>query len=76
VGVKSSNPLIPDAIYVNSRANLSINEVFAEALGTLAGGSFGPGAGYRPEQVTEITIDDARYTPGAQTTGEFAPPEL
>ena len=76
VGVKSSNPLVPDAIYVNSRTNLSINDVIAGAFSTLAGQSFGPGAGFKPSQVSEITIDDARYTPGLQTTGEFAPPEL
>ena len=76
VGVKTSNPLIPDAVYINSRTNLSISDIFTEAMATLAGGSFGPGAGFKPSQVHELTLDDARYRPGLQTTGEFAPPEL
>jgi hypothetical protein len=76
VGIQSANPLIPDAVYINARSNLSINQVFTEALGTITGGSFGPGSQVKASDVTQVTIEDARYTPGAQTTGEFAPPEL
>jgi hypothetical protein len=76
VGIQSDNPLIPDAIFVNSRTNLSINDVLGGALAILAGDSFGPQAGYQSDQISQITIEDAKYAPGQQSSGEFPPPEL
>jgi hypothetical protein len=76
VSLKSDNPLLPDAVYVTSRSNLSINQIIGGTLAILAGDSFGPGADYQADQVSQMTIEEARYAPGQQASGEFPPPEL
>jgi hypothetical protein len=71
VGTNSSNPLIPEAIYVNSPTPLSADQIYGKAIAafTYEQGS-GMAAGDLPDVV--FTIDDARYSPGAELTGQFS----
>jgi hypothetical protein len=71
VGTNTTNPLIPEAVYVGSNAPLSADQIYgaATALFTYEQGS-GMAAG--DLQDVTFTIDRALYAPGLQTTGEYA----
>lgn len=63
VGTNSANPLIPEAIYVNSDRPLSESEIFAKAAGSF---KYEEGSGLAPDDLSDavFTVDDARWLPG------------
>lgn len=70
VGTNSTNDLIPKSIYVGSAAPLSANQIYAAAAGQFR---YEQGSGLAEGDLNDVTftIDDSRYSPGLQTTGEF-----
>lgn len=70
VGTNSTNDLIPKSIYVGSQAPLSANQIYA---GAAAQFQYEQGSGLAPGDLNDVTftIDDSRYAPGEQTTGEY-----
>jgi hypothetical protein len=70
VGTNSSNPLIPEAIYVNAPAGLSANQIYAEAKAAFR---YEEGSGMSKDDLGDVifTIDDARFAPGEQVAGAF-----
>lgn len=62
VGTNSSNPLIPEAIYVSSPNSLSANQIYAKAAASF---HYEEGSGMTPADLGDVlfTIDDARYLP-------------
>lgn len=66
VGTNSTNPLIPEAIYVNSIEPLSANDIYAKATQAF---SYAQGSGMSADDLGDVTftIDDARYAPGSST---------
>lgn len=70
VDTNSKNPLIPESIFVGSQAGLTANEIYA---GAAAQFTYEQGSGLAPGDLSDVTftIEDARYSPGLQATGEF-----
>jgi hypothetical protein len=71
VGTNSLNPLIPKAIYVAAPANLSADQIFGKATASF---SYEEGSGMAAGDLSDVvfSVDDARYSPGSQLTGQFA----
>lgn len=77
VGTNSDNPLVPEAIYVNSVNSLSANEIYAKAAASFR---YEEGSGMSAQDLGDVTftIDDARYLPQPQaplplsTSGQIA----
>lgn len=63
VGTNSTNPLIPEAIYVNSNRPLSESEVFSKASDAF---TYEEGSGLSINDLPDVffSIDDARRQPG------------
>lgn len=63
VGTNSTNPLIPEAIYVNSNTPLSESDVFAKAADAF---TYEEGSGLSINDLPDVffSIDDARRQPG------------
>lgn len=74
VSTNTSNPLIPEAIYVNADAPLNADQIYGKAIASF---TYEEGSGMSPGDLSDVTfsIDDARYSPGEALTGEYKPYE-
>lgn len=63
VGTNSENPLIPEAIYVNSNTPLSENEILSRAADSF---TYEEGSGMSVNDLPDVffSVDDARRSPG------------
>ena len=63
VGTNSTNPLVPEAIYVNSDRPLSENEIFQQATSSF---KYEEGSGLASGDLQDVffSVDDARWLPG------------
>ena len=70
VATNSSNPNIPEAVYVGSQAPLSADQIYGAAAGLF---TYEQGSGMASSDLADVTftIDNALYAPGLQTTGEY-----
>jgi hypothetical protein len=71
VGTNSQNPNVPESVYVGSNAPLSADQVYGAAAGLF---TYEQGSGMASSDLPDVvfTIDRALYSPGLQTTGEYA----
>jgi hypothetical protein len=71
VFTNSQNPLIPEAIFVNSPFPLSENQIYGKAIAAF---TYEQGSGMAAEDLPSVffSIEDARYSPGAELSGQFS----